>query len=87
MFQQASDLKAGMDIFGIPQPAYKELAATERDLDLLEKIWVVVDEWNASYSSWKDGKFRDIKVNPIYANYLLILKPPHGIFIRPLFCR
>lgn len=60
--KQASDLKAGMDIFGIPQPAYKELGSTERDIDLLQKIWTVVEEWEASYSSWKDGKFRDIKV-------------------------
>ena len=59
---QAVDLRAGMDIFNIQQPPYKELVNTERDLDFLEKIWGIVQEWQSSYNGWKDGKFRDINV-------------------------
>lgn len=59
---QATDLKAGMDIFNIPQPPFKDLAAMERDLDLLDKIWACVDEWQGLYNGWKDGAFVDIKV-------------------------
>lgn len=52
-----------MDIFGIPQPPYKELGSTEKDIELLEKVWTVVREWEDSYNGWKDGKFRDIAVS------------------------
>lgn len=61
--KKAKDLKAGMDIFGIPQPPYKELAANEKELETLNAIWTVVADWESSYVGWKDGKFREIQVD------------------------
>lgn len=52
-----------MDIFNIPQPPYKELVFIERELELLDKMWVLVAEWEATYVSWKDGLFRQLKVS------------------------
>ncbi|KAG1668463.1 hypothetical protein FOA52_005236 [Chlamydomonas sp. UWO 241] len=60
--KRAGELKSGMDIFHIPQPSYKELAAMEKDLEQLEKIWGVVAEWEAAYAGWKDGAFSQIQV-------------------------
>ena len=34
----------------------------DRDIDLLERIWGTVREWQALYSVWKDGAFVDIRV-------------------------
>jgi dynein heavy chain len=34
----------------------------ERDVDLLDKIWGLVREWQGCYAGWKDGAFADIKV-------------------------
>lgn len=34
----------------------------EKDLDLLDKMWSFVREWQGYYNSWKDGAFTDIKV-------------------------
>lgn len=59
---QAGEIKSGMDIFNIPQPPYKELVLMDKELELLEKTWSVVAEWQKTYAGWKDGKFRDIKV-------------------------
>lgn len=61
--KRAGELKAGMDIFHIPQPSYKELAAVDKDLDLLDRIWGLVSEWEGLYFQWKDGAFADIKVD------------------------
>ena len=33
-----------------------------QDLELLEKVWGTVNEWQQLYTGWKDGKFRDLKV-------------------------
>jgi hypothetical protein len=45
-----------------PQPAYKDLAAMEKELELLDKIWSQKAEWEGLYSGWKDGSFADIRV-------------------------
>ncbi|CAD7695690.1 unnamed protein product, partial [Ostreobium quekettii] len=72
--KKAADLKAGMDIFRIPQPPYKDLGATEKDLQVLEKIWGVAKEWQTSYIGWKDGKFKDIQVEAMEASAIAIGK-------------
>lgn len=54
-----------MDIFSIPQPPYKELVLIERDLELLDKMWTLVAEWEATYAAWKDGLFKDLKVSTL----------------------
>lgn len=59
---QAAEIKSGMDIFLISQPPYKELVLLERDLELLEKIWNLIAEWETTYAAWKDGLFKDLKV-------------------------
>lgn len=48
MRTRAAEMKPGMDIFHIPQPLYKELTQMEKELDLLDRMWSVVVEWQAS---------------------------------------
>jgi dynein heavy chain len=59
---KAVDLKAGMDIFSIPQPPYKELTSMETDLGKLSAIWTIVQDWEGSYNTWKRSKFKEIQV-------------------------
>ena len=33
-----------------------------QDVDLLEKLWGTVTEWQQLYNGWKDGRFGDLKV-------------------------
>lgn len=63
--QKAAELKAGMDLFNIPQPPYKELASMASDLEKLAEVWAVVSQWEASYASWKQSKFKDVQVRQI----------------------
>lgn len=60
--KKSADLKAGMDIFSIPHPPYRELGTMEADVEKLEGIWSIVAEWEDSYSAWKTGKFKEIRV-------------------------
>jgi len=34
----------------------------EKEIDLLDKVWSLVREWQGLYGSWKDGAFVDIEV-------------------------
>lgn len=60
--KKSADLKAGMDIFSIPHPPYRELGTMEADVEKLQGIWSIVAEWEDSYNSWETGKFKEIKV-------------------------
>jgi hypothetical protein len=62
---QSAELRAGLDIFHIPPPVYKDLAAVEAQAELLERCWGVVREWESAYNGWKDGRFRDIQVGEL----------------------
>lgn len=61
--KKEAELKQGMDIFNMHQPPYKEMAMTEKEIEQLEAIYTVYQEWQDSYNGWKDGLFRDLKVN------------------------
>ena len=77
--KRAGELKSGMDIFNIPQPPYKELAAVEKDLELLERIWGMVKEWQDLYLGWKDGSFTDIKASPYVVTLDALAGSPHSL--------
>lgn len=62
---QEVELRSGLDIFHIPPPAYKDLVAVEGQVELLERLWGLAGQWEAAYSGWKDGRFRDIQVGAL----------------------
>eukprot|EP00976_Prorocentrum_cordatum_P045162 912158-Prorocentrum_minimum.AAC.2 len=61
--KKEAELKQGMDIFHMHQPPYKELAQTEKELEQLDGIYAIYQEWSDAYAGWKDGLFRDLKVD------------------------
>lgn len=63
MKRKSESLKAGMDIFNIPEPPYKELGASQKDLQMLSEIWGVARQWQAAFDSWKHTMFRAINVD------------------------
>eukprot|EP00736_Rhodelphis_marinus_P013382 Rmarinus@m.14828 len=58
-----NQMKPGLGIFNMAQPAYKETAQTVKDLDLLENVWKLIDEWNKQWDAWKFGKFSSLEVS------------------------
>eukprot|EP00163_Fabomonas_tropica_P002875 TRINITY_DN1232_c0_g1_i1.p1 TRINITY_DN1232_c0_g1~~TRINITY_DN1232_c0_g1_i1.p1 ORF type:complete len:4516 (+),score=1594.38 TRINITY_DN1232_c0_g1_i1:127-13674(+) len=53
----------GLALFRIEQPQYREIVATNKDLDLVDAIWTLQDEWNRAWDGWKTGVFADLNVN------------------------
>jgi hypothetical protein len=76
-FVQATEIQAGMDIFSIPQPPYKELAFLEHELELLSRMWGAVADWEATYGGWKNGHFKELKVCDFKLDMLDVL--PHEL--------
>ena len=62
-----NDMKAGLDIFSLEPPANKETLSTERDLDMLDQVWAMMEEWQGNMDTWKFGKFKEMNVDEIDA--------------------
>ncbi len=54
--------RPGLHVCPLSSCRMQELVGMERELDLLERIWGHVREWQTAYGTWKDGSFIDIKV-------------------------
>lgn len=61
--QREADLRSGLAVFKLPAPPLKELATCESDLELLSALWEIAAEWSVAYDGWKEGQFRDLKVD------------------------
>ncbi|EKX36467.1 hypothetical protein GUITHDRAFT_97557 [Guillardia theta CCMP2712] len=55
-----SKMQAGVDLFGLDRPVYKDISLVEKDLELLEQCWNLVKEWNEMWELWKNGRFTDL---------------------------
>ena len=58
---RAAALAAGLDIFNIEQPSYKDLDDTSKDLEALEGVWVMTQQWVAYWFECKTQRFRELK--------------------------
>lgn len=80
---KAEAMKKGMSIFSIHQPEYKETEDTERELDMLDKVWSLMRDWLNKWEGWKTNKFSDLDVNELdtdainFQNHLK--KLPRGV--------
>ena len=57
-----SRMQGGVDLFGLDRPVYKDMAAIEKDIELLEASWGLVKEWDEMWEGWKMGKFAELQV-------------------------
>jgi len=51
-----------VDLFGLDRPVYKDIASIEKDMDLLQQVWDLANEWNDMWEEWKLGRFTDLNV-------------------------
>ena len=56
-------LKRGLSIFKIGCEPNKELTELEEDLELLEAIWKVANEWVKLWNGWKVTVFDEIETD------------------------
>ncbi|XP_052234681.1 dynein axonemal heavy chain 2-like isoform X14 [Dreissena polymorpha] len=72
--KQEADIRRGLNIFKIDQPPSKEIATLEKDLELIETIWMLNKEWEGHWASWKDGKFTELQTDPMETQCMTIFK-------------
>ncbi|KAK7909360.1 hypothetical protein WMY93_014044 [Mugilogobius chulae] len=53
--QEENTLIEGLGFFTIEQPPSKTIIALEEDIDHLQQVWEITQDWNAKWNTWKCG--------------------------------
>ncbi|KAL8578353.1 Dynein heavy chain 2, axonemal [Nucella lapillus] len=72
--EQEQQLRRGLGIFKIDQPPSKEIAALEKDLETIEVVWQLTQEWEGNWASWKVGNFTDLQTSEMENQSMTIFK-------------
>jgi dynein heavy chain len=59
--QHEENMKFGLEIFNYEPIAYPELTLVEREIDLLNQVWELKNDWDKQMEAWKDIKFHDLQ--------------------------
>jgi hypothetical protein len=58
-------MKFGLEIFNYEPIAYPELTLVEKEIDLLNQVWELKNDWDKQLDAWKDIKFHDLQSGPM----------------------
>ena len=58
----------------LSKPVLAGLDDIVHDLEHLKSLWGIVRDWNVMYEGWKDGKFRDLKVESMESGATVLYK-------------
>ncbi|KAI9188053.1 hypothetical protein H9P43_002444 [Blastocladiella emersonii ATCC 22665] len=67
------NLRKGLTVFGIEHTPAKDLPVVRVELETLENVWQMVDDWSGSYSAWKEQQFLTLdlgKVEEVVQTYI-----------------
>uniref|UniRef100_A0A3Q1IX48 Dynein axonemal heavy chain 2 n=1 Tax=Anabas testudineus TaxID=64144 RepID=A0A3Q1IX48_ANATE len=59
--QEESTILHGLGFFKLDQPPSKSIRALEKDIDHLQEVWEITQEWNAKWNKWKTGQFATLQ--------------------------
>ncbi|XP_040887758.1 dynein heavy chain 2, axonemal [Toxotes jaculatrix] len=59
--QEESTILHGLGFFKIEQPPSKCIRTLEKDIDHLQQVWEITQEWNANWTIWKVGQFATLR--------------------------
>nr|XP_034179953.1 dynein heavy chain 2, axonemal [Osmia lignaria] len=58
-----NNLKSQLAMFGISHPDYAELKLLEKDLEAIELVWEVTNEWNMAWDKYRTDNFWEIDMD------------------------
>lgn len=59
--EREAQIRADLALFGLSLPESPELAQLEKELQTLELVWLLADEWEVAWESYKSGEFWTIQ--------------------------
>ncbi|XP_036369342.1 dynein heavy chain 2, axonemal-like [Octopus sinensis] len=62
---QEQVLRGGLNMFKVDLPPSKEIMLLEKELELIETIWIITRDWEMNWNIWKVSKFTEIQTEEI----------------------
>eukprot|EP00106_Octopus_bimaculoides_P014248 XP_014781690.1 PREDICTED: dynein heavy chain 2, axonemal-like [Octopus bimaculoides] len=62
---QEQVLRSGLNMFKVDLPPSKEIMLLEKELELIETIWIITRDWETNWNVWKVSKFTEIQTEEI----------------------
>lgn len=70
--KQEQVIRGGLSMFRIDHPTSKEITLLDKDVELIEMIWVMSRDWDTSWNQWKGCRFLDIQTEEMETHSLNI---------------
>ncbi|XP_076026906.1 dynein axonemal heavy chain 2 [Genypterus blacodes] len=72
--QEENTVLNGLVFFAIDHPPSKPIRNLEKDLQLLQHIWEITQEWNTNWNNWKAGQLATLQTDSMENTAQTILK-------------
>ncbi|XP_071333968.1 dynein axonemal heavy chain 2 [Trachinotus anak] len=77
--QEESTILDGLSFFKIEQPPSKSIRMLEKDIEHLQQVWEITQEWNANWNIWKVGQFTTLQTEDMESTAQEMFKKLHII--------
>ncbi|XP_042367999.1 dynein axonemal heavy chain 2 [Plectropomus leopardus] len=77
--QEESTIISGLGFFKIEQPPSKSIRTLEKDIDHLQQVWEITQEWNANWDIWKVGQFATLRTESMESTAQELFKKLHKL--------
>nr|XP_057923809.1 dynein axonemal heavy chain 2 isoform X2 [Doryrhamphus excisus] len=77
--EEENTILQGLSFFKIEQEPSKTIQALEKDIDYLQEVWEITQEWNSHWDSWKEGQFTSLRTENMESKAQEIYKSLHKL--------
>ncbi|XP_045081518.1 dynein axonemal heavy chain 2 isoform X2 [Coregonus clupeaformis] len=76
---EEGSIRHGLGIFKIEQPSSKDVQTLEKDLDYLQQVWEITQQWDAHWDEWKAGQFVTLQTESMENTAQAMFKKLHKL--------
>ncbi|XP_053341025.1 dynein axonemal heavy chain 2 [Clarias gariepinus] len=76
---EESTICHGLGVFMIDQPASKDIQSLERDLDDLQQVWEMAQQWETHWNEWKSEQFATLQTDNMEVTAQTMFKKLHKL--------
>ncbi|XP_078020536.1 dynein axonemal heavy chain 2 [Epinephelus lanceolatus] len=77
--QEEKTIISRLGFFKIEQPPSKSIWTLEKDIDHLQQVWEITQEWNANWNIWKVGQFATLRTESMESTAQDVFKKLHKL--------
>ncbi|KAL7880425.1 hypothetical protein SRHO_G00026790 [Serrasalmus rhombeus] len=77
--EEEGTIRHGLSIFKIEQPASRDIQSLEKDIDYLQQVWEINQQWDNHWNEWKTGQFASLKTEHMDNTVQTLFKKLHKL--------